>query len=112
MKREKLFLITDSSFLGRKLKEFEWEFIDAKLIDGFYRNKEGNLAGASISMVEAVQNAIQYLNVTVEEAVSMATLRVAKAIKMDHNLGAIKVGYPASFIKFSNDFKQYETMIF
>ena len=44
VKKEKLFLITDSSFLGRKKLIFDAPFLNAQLQDRFYRNKEGNLA--------------------------------------------------------------------
>lgn len=52
------------------------------MVDGFYRDKDGNLAGAAISMPQAVKNAVQNLRVSVGEAIEMATVRVAKAIKM------------------------------
>ena len=112
IKRDKLFLISDAAFLGRKVKHFEWGEFDATLIDGFYRNKEGNLAGAAISMIEAVQNAIIHLNISLEEAINMATMNAAKAIKMEDKIAAVKPGYPATFIKFNSDLSKYETLIF
>lgn len=111
LKNEKLFLISDATFLGRSVNEFSWGEFDAQLVDGYYRNKEGNLAGAAISMTEAVQNAIQHLKISVEEALKMATVQVAKAIKMEHAIGSIQVGCSASFIIFNNDFSQFETMV-
>jgi N-acetylglucosamine-6-phosphate deacetylase len=110
-KKEKLFLISDAAFLGRKVNAFSWGEFDTQLIDGFYRNKEGNLAGAAISMAEAVQNAVQHLHISLEEALKMATVRVAKAIKMETAVGMIQPGYPASFVIFNNDFSQAETMV-
>ena len=110
-KKEKLFLISDAAFLGRRLKEFSWGEFDTILVDEFYRNKEGNLAGAAISMQEAVQNAMQHLHVSLEEALKMATVRVAKAIKMEATVGRIEPGYPAHFIQFNNDFSQVECIL-
>lgn len=49
-KGDKLILISDSSFLGRKKQCFSWPLWSIEMIDGFYRDKEGNLAGAAISM--------------------------------------------------------------
>ena len=112
IKRDKLFLISDAAFLGRKLKQFVWGEFDATLVNGFYRNKEGNLAGAAISMIEAVRNAIIHLNISLEEAINMATIYPAKAIKMDDKIGAVQPGYPARFIKFNNSLSKYETLIF
>lgn len=111
LKKEKLFLITDSTFLGRKQEHFEWDSFDATLKDNMYRNKEGNLAGAAISMVEAVKNAKQYLNISLEEAVKMATSIVAKAIEEDNSIGFIKESYPARFFVFDDELNNYSTII-
>jgi N-acetylglucosamine-6-phosphate deacetylase len=112
LKKDKFFLISDAAFLGRKVSNFKWENFDAHLENGFYRNEEGNLAGASISMEEAVRNAYENLNVTIDEAIKMATCRVASAIKMEDKLGKIKPGYPASFVRFNDDLSKMESLIF
>lgn len=70
------------------------------------------MAGATISMLEAVQNAYNYLNVSADEAIKMATSRVAHAIGMEHKYGKIKTGYPASFVKFNTDLSEIETLDF
>nr|WP_294783549.1 N-acetylglucosamine-6-phosphate deacetylase [uncultured Flavobacterium sp.] len=110
LKKEKFFLISDATFLGRKVANFNWDNFDAHLVDGFYRNEDGNLAGATISMTEAVQNAYNYLNVSVDEAIKMATTRVASAIGMQDKIGKIKVGFPASFVRFNADLSEMETL--
>lgn len=110
LKQDKFFLISDAAFLGRKVSSFRWENFDAHLENGFYRNDEGNLAGASISMKEAVQNAFTHLNVSADEAIKMATCRVVAAIKMENQLGKIKPGFPASFVTFNDDLSRIETL--
>jgi N-acetylglucosamine-6-phosphate deacetylase len=110
-KEDKLFLISDAAFLGRKISSFSWGNFDATLTDGFYRNKEGNLAGAAISMAEAVQNAVKHLDVPLEKAIAMANVHAAKAIGMENSIGYIKPGYQARFVVFNNDFTHYETLI-
>lgn len=105
LKGDKLFLVTDSSFLGRKMKSFHWGNFDAVLTDDTYRNKEGNLAGAAISLQEAVQNAIRELSVSQQQAIEMATSRVARAIGMQDQIGFIKKGYPARFFVFGDELK-------
>ncbi len=112
IKKEKLLLITDSSFLGRKKLNFNSSFLNAELQDGFYRNKEGNLAGAAISLPDAIKNAVSNLNVALQEALQMANSRVAAAIGISDTHGKIGVGYPASFIKFNDDFSNYESWVF
>ena len=112
LKKDKFFLISDAAFLGRKVESFKWENFDAHLENGFYRNEEGNLAGASISMQEAVQNAFNHLNVSADEAIKMATSRVASAINMEDKLGKIKPGFPASFVQFNDDLSVIKTLNF
>jgi N-acetylglucosamine-6-phosphate deacetylase len=112
LKKDKFFLISDAAFLGRKVESFKWENFDAHLENGFYRNEEGNLAGASISMQEAVQNAFNHLHVSTDEAIKMATSRVASAINMEDKLGKIKSGFPASFVQFNDDLSVIKTLNF
>lgn len=110
LKKEKFFLISDATFLGRKVANFKWDNFDAHLVDGFYRNEDGNLAGATISMIEAVQNAFNHLNASADEAIKMATTRVAAAIGMQDNIGKIQSGFPASFVQFNADLTNIETL--
>ncbi|MGL5112475.1 MAG: N-acetylglucosamine-6-phosphate deacetylase, partial [Flavobacterium sp.] len=111
LKKDKLFLITDATFLGREVKNFQWEHFNAHLENGFYRNQEGNLAGASISMEEAIRNAMHHLNIEVDEALKMGTSRVANALKMENQLGKIKSGFPAQFMQFNADFSQVQSLV-
>lgn len=110
LKQEKFFLISDATFLGRKIANFKWDNFDAHLENGFYRNEDGNLAGATISMEEAVQNAFNNLDVSADEAIKMATTRVAAAIGMQDKIGKIKSGFPASFVKFNDNLSKIETL--
>lgn len=112
LKQDKFFLISDATFLGRKVANFKWDNFDAHLDNGFYRNDDGNLAGATISMLEAVQNAYNHLEVSVDEAIKMATSRVAGAIGLQDQFGKIKVGFPASFVQFNDDLSEIETLNF
>jgi len=112
LKKDKFFLISDATFLGRKVENFKWDSFDAHLENGFYRNEEGSLAGATISMKEAVQNAFTHLGVTASEAIQMATSHVAAAINMENEIGKIKSGFPASFIQFNDDLTQLDSLQF
>lgn len=111
LKKDKLFLITDSTFLGRRIRHFEWDTFDATIKNGTYRNEEGNLAGAAISMVEAVRNAKENLGISLQHAVEMATSYVGRAIGEEKHIGFIKEGYPARFFVFDDDLKIYSTLI-
>lgn len=112
LKQDKFFLISDATFLGRKVANFKWDNFDAHLDNGFYRNDDGNLAGATISMLEAVQNAYNHLEVSADEAIKMATSRVASAIGLEDKIGKIKAGFPASFVQFNDDLSEIATLNF
>ncbi len=109
-KKDHLFLISDASFLGRRKTRFDWEGLDIEMIDGYYRDKAGSLAGAAISMPEAMKNAVDFVGVSLQEAVEMATCRPARAIRMDDRIGFIKKGYPAVFSVFDDALTSYETL--
>ena len=112
LKQDKFFLISDATFLGRKVEIFNWDNFDAHLDNGFYRNDDGNLAGATISMLEAVQNAYNHLEVSADEAIKMATSHVASAIGLADKFGKIKTGFPATFVQFNDDLSEIETLDF
>ncbi|WP_304234245.1 N-acetylglucosamine-6-phosphate deacetylase [Jiulongibacter sediminis] len=109
-KGEKLFIISDALFLGRKKLEFQWEEFDAKLVNGEYVNSEGNLAGSAISVGEAVKNMVEQVGVTLAEAIEMATLRPAKAVELDQKVGRIAKSYPAVFTVFDQSLENFEVL--
>lgn len=111
-KGDKLILLSDAAFLGRRKQRFDWENLSIRLTDGFYRDGNGNLGGTAISMVDAVKNAVTYLQVPVQEAMEMATSRVAKAINMNDRIGHIKPGYAARLVLFDKKLEQFITLIF
>ncbi len=112
LKQEKLFLISDAALLSRKVKSFKFGDFDAILgEDGFYRNSEGTLAGSAISMQEAVQNAMKFLKIPLIEAIRMATIYAARAIKMEDKLGFIAPGYLAHFCVFNDSLSSCKTII-
>ncbi|KAA6439738.1 N-acetylglucosamine-6-phosphate deacetylase [Dyadobacter flavalbus] len=110
IKKDKLFLISDALFLGEKVTEFKWGEFDAYLKNGRYTNSDGNLAGATISLGDAVRNAVQVLGIPLQEAVEMATTRPAAALGMANQIGSVAVGYPAVFTTFDDDLNVFEVL--
>ncbi|GAK86950.1 N-acetylglucosamine-6-phosphate deacetylase [Vibrio ponticus] len=55
-------------------------------------------------MIEAVQNTVEHVGIALDEALRMATLYPAKAIKVDNKLGRIKAGMVANLTVFDRDF--------
>lgn len=111
IKKDKLFLISDALFVGEKVKQFQWEEFDAYLENGQYRNSEGNLAGAAVSMADCVRNAVQQVGISLEEAIKMATIRPAKALGVDDKIGQITVGFPAKFVVFDENMIDFTPLI-
>lgn len=111
IKRDKLFLISDALFVGEKVKQFQWEEFDAYLENGQYRNSEGNLAGAAVSMADCVRNAVQQVGISIEEAIKMATIRPAKALGIDTKIGQIAEGFPAKFVVFDENLTNFTPLI-
>ena len=109
-KKDKLFLISDALFVGEKVTEFKWGAFDAFLENGQYNNSEGNLAGATISLGDAVRNAVREVGISVQEAVEMATVRPAKAVGLADKVGTLAVGFPAVFTVFDDDLLNFEVI--
>jgi N-acetylglucosamine-6-phosphate deacetylase len=110
IKRDKLFLISDALFTGDKIKNFKWGNYDARLQDGKYLNSEGNLTGSAICMGDAVRNAVNEVDIPLQEAVEMATARPARALRLDAQMGYVKKGYPAVFTAFTPQLDSFAVM--
>ena len=110
IKKDKLFLISDALFLGEKVVEFKWGEFDVKLTDGRYVNADGNLAGATISLSDAVRNAVQIVGVPIQEAIEMATVRPALALGLSTLIGQIAPSYPAVFTTFDNSLNSFQVL--
>lgn len=109
-KKDKLFLISDALFVGEKVTEFKWGEFDAYLQNGQYNNSEGNLAGATISLADAIRNAVREVGIPLQEAIEMATIRPAIAVGLDDKIGSLAVGYPAVFTSFDNSLEKFEVL--
>jgi len=81
---------TENSFV------FDGETISAR--DGRLVNAAGTLAGSSLDMLSAVNNAARFARLDWFEAVRMATVYPAKALGLQSALGSIKPGCRASLL--------------
>ncbi len=106
LKDGKLFLISDALFQNHKKQNFKWDEFDACLKDGNYMNSDGNLAGATISMADAVKNATNWLDVNTSEAIKMATKTPAEVI--NEEIGQIEVGSRAKLCSFSENLEDFK----
>lgn len=92
-------LVTDAmSTVGGNETGFILNGETIEMRDGVIRNKAGSLAGSNLNMIDAVKNTILFANLDWQEAIRMASLYPARAIKFDHLVGQIKAGCFADFL--------------
>ena len=78
--------------------------------DGKATLADGTLAGSSIQLLQAVQNAIAF-GIPPEKAVAAATIAPAKAIGIDADVGSLSVGKRADMLILDSGFQLVATII-
>lgn len=97
-------LVTDAmATVGSEKDFFELDGQIIKSVNGKCQNASGSLAGSDLNMNTAIKNAIKFADLSVEEAIRMATLYPAKAINMSDKLGQVKPGYFANLVELNSD---------
>lgn len=66
--------------------------------DGMCMDAQGTLAGSNLDMAAAVRNAARLLDISLAQAVRMASEYPAAFLGLDHELGRIAAGYRANFV--------------
>lgn len=109
--KEKMFLVTDAvSPMGTDMKEFYFEGNLVYHIDGKCISPQGSLGGSALDMITGVKNLVNEVNITLDEALRMATSYPAKAIKVEDRYGYIKPGYIANLAVFDENYKVVSCM--
>jgi N-acetylglucosamine-6-phosphate deacetylase len=109
-------LITDSN-VGAGLPPGRFEFGANGEIEFAYKGSparkttDNTLAGSGLTMDQAVRNAIDFLGVTLFEAVTMASLNPAKVIGADHCKGKLVPGYDADLVIMDEAYNVIQTWV-
>ena len=111
LKKGKLFFVTDSVFVDFQGTRFEFDGFNIRLENGAFVNEENNLAGAAITMQDAIYNSIHYAGIPEEEAFKMATSIPAEYLGMSNQIGYLKAGAFADFVIMDQDY-QIEEVFF
>ncbi len=72
---------------------------------GVYRMKNGTIAGSKLTLIKAVKNMIDYCDVSLPQAVNMASLNPAKIIGRDNVKGRLEKGFDADIIMFDDKYR-------
>ena len=95
-------LVTDS------IEHQGWNVIKR---NGAYFTKNGTLAGSCLTMMQAVRNAVKFGEVSISDAVKMATEVPARLLGIDRTHGTLEVGKRADLVAFDSNFRVQLTMI-
>ena len=111
-KGDKLVVVTDATAAaGADISEFIFVGKKVTVKDGKCYDEFGALGGASITMIESIQNLIHHTDLNLDEILRMCTLYPAKAIGVDDKLGSIAVGKVANLAIFDQQFKVKATAV-
>lgn len=101
---DKLFLITDAVTAATE------GAYQHRLQGNKYVMPDGTLSGSSLTMLKAVQNCVEKVNIPLAEAINMASLYPAQLAKQINN-GKIEAGFYADLVIFNNAFTVSQTVL-
>ena len=110
--RDRLMLITDAMpLVGTHNQEFMLNGMRIALHENRLTNPDGTLAGANLTMIEAVRNATALLEIPLVDALIMASRTPAGFLGLESELGLIAPGYRADLVAFTANFEVIETWV-
>jgi N-acetylglucosamine-6-phosphate deacetylase len=96
---QRLFFITDAvteTTTGRYLHHW---------VGDRYAVSDGTLSGSGLTMLQAVQNGMSLMGLSLEESWRMGSLYPAKALGLGEDYGTVQTGAPARLVLIDNDLK-------
>ncbi|WP_299371321.1 N-acetylglucosamine-6-phosphate deacetylase [uncultured Kiloniella sp.] len=111
-KHGKMMLVTDAMATVGSDQDF-FELYGQKIYsrEGRCTTEDGVLAGAHLDMASAVQNSVDMLNLSHDEALRMASLYPANFLGLGDELGRIEKGYRASMVLLDDAGRVLETWV-
>ncbi|MDD3266361.1 MAG: N-acetylglucosamine-6-phosphate deacetylase [Burkholderiales bacterium] len=98
------YLVTDAvTPTGTDMTEFDFAGKHLYVRDGKCIDDTGTLGGAYLTMNEAVQNCVKECNISLEQALAMATIIPAQMMDLDNEIGRISIGNVANLIAIDLD---------
>lgn len=100
----RIFLVTDAmATIGTDMTEFTLNGRLIKRVNGRLTLEDGTLAGADLDMISAVRFIHREIGLDLDEALRMASLYPAEAVRQEHRLGHLRPGAAASFVHLSEN---------
>jgi N-acetylglucosamine-6-phosphate deacetylase len=100
----RIFLVTDAmSPIGTNMERFTLNGREIVRKDGALRLADGTLAGADLTMIDAVRFVHRTIRLPLDEVLRMASLYPAQAIGRAERLGHLGAGAEASIVHLSDD---------
>lgn len=109
-------LITDSN-VGAGLEPGRFVFGNSGEIEFEYKGaparktRDNTLAGSGLTMDQALRNAMDWLDVSLPEAVNMASYNPARVLGVDNRKGKLQVGYDADLVILDQQLNVLQTWI-
>ena len=102
-KKDNVIIVTDS--LASEIPE------GVRESGGAYRFEDGKLAGSSLTMIQALKNAVRNCNVPLPDALKLITQNPAKLLGVEDKKGSISVGKDADIVIFDREFDVKATVV-
>lgn len=101
---EKFILVTDGMpSSGSAIEEYYLGNTRIEVFNGRCTSTDGTLAGSNLTMIQAVKNCIDLLELPIETALAMASLHPARFLGIAHRYGRIEIGYFADLVHLDNN---------
>jgi N-acetylglucosamine-6-phosphate deacetylase len=98
-RHDRFMLVTDAMpSVGTNSKSFDLQGRRITVSGHLCLDEDGRLAGSNIDMASCVRNAVSMLDLSLAEAVRMASLYPAQFLGLANELGRIAAGYRANFV--------------
>jgi N-acetylglucosamine-6-phosphate deacetylase len=110
--RDRLMLVTDAmSLIGTDQIDFLLQGRRITLQGDRLVGPDGTLAGAHLTMMQAVHRAVALLGLTLADALTMASRTPAAFLGLEAELGAIVPSYRADLVAFRSNFEVINTWV-
>jgi N-acetylglucosamine-6-phosphate deacetylase len=110
--RDRLMLVTDAMpLVGTNETRFLLQGRQITLHENRLTGPDGTLAGAHLTMIEAVRNAVALLDVPLTDALIMASRTPAAFLGLESEMGRMATGYRADLVAFNQNFEVVGTWV-